>query len=254
MSIPKLETVQNEPFYAWFFAITAPMLLLNDNSELNEIWMYESNKNRTLEESREGIDESWGIKSRQEHIETINRLINLDVHGHGIRDAFDRIAFSGPQELDEVEQRMTDEQQRNEFRYHRMTYDLVGDARFFGFDLARASFLTRHATILQWLSEEEVLFYLSVIAHRIQQLFPDWDTYHKSYILGRNWWCYTVEDYGPELILNKGDFGGFNAFFQCLTQPRAPVWSSLPFDMVLPRYEAPSSLYEQEQEQEESEA
>ena len=254
MKSQKLDKIKDQPCYNWLLAVTAPMLLWSWGTDWSQIWMATEFRDGSFEENRKPITESWGIQNHDDLVETINRLLSLDMHGYGGRGFFDQIALTGKHKQQEIIDNLESDQLRDEFRFHQMAYDLVGNCRFFGFDLMRATYLSRHGFVSGWLSEDEMLFFLSYAARKIQYLFPDWATYHSSYILGRVFWRYSVNDEGPEILFTDGSFTCYSQFYSCLNLPNAPVWDSLPFDLQLPIFDAPESLFLKAQEEQKEEA
>nr|WP_159063701.1 DUF1266 domain-containing protein [Thaumasiovibrio occultus] len=231
------------PHCRWWLAVTAPFSSWRSCCDWDHLHICHST---SKEEHLEGLDESWGITSRKELHHMIRRLAHGEVHADGDDHSFDRFLCSAPAQWRDFLASAKDEEQFNVRKFHEMTIRLVGRVGFMAFDHARATALVRWGHQLDWVTDEELAFLLSYVAHEVQRHYLNWDQYLHSYALGRSWWVYTInESQTAEKLLNGGNDQGsisYRRYLNAFKSDTMPDYENLPFNMPLPHLDVPESL------------
>lgn len=135
-----------------------------------------------------GLQEQWEINNREDALETLNALLNLEKTA----------------ELNEVLAHHHDSKELIELQTsiaEGLRTDLVqvqATTSTYAWDLCRLVSLAKWCYWLQYISEEEMWKYLNEAAIKASSLGNGWDDYTVSFLLGR-----AIHGFGIESIINE---------------------------------------------------
>jgi len=146
-----------------------------------------------------GLDEWWGINSREDLLDSLKRL---KIGGH--RKSFSRLgkkvrALSDKEYNEVVQVLKTKEEYKdrlNEIKIVRQYYKKLGRKGILGWDYSRYICLCRWGCVVGYITEEEAWEKIMPIAEVLQKKFNSWRSLGKNYLIGRRFWSYkeTLED------------------------------------------------------------
>jgi hypothetical protein len=233
------------PYCQWWLAITSTQISYNRNwFDYHRPGMIRDDmdpQQQILE-----VGEAWNFTDRKGLHQAIYSLATAQTHGNIWQDELARRACSSAQSWQRRIESTDDPVARGEMHYLDTIYRHVGIAGFRGWDYSRGSFLVRSGYAADWVTAEEFAFLLNFLARQIQYHFNNWSHYLQSFIYGRTYWQYLVDEDPDEqnlpYLLNNGFGLGVSRFFQQIeNDPDCPI-PSLPWDIPLPQLTIPDSL------------
>ncbi len=236
----------NAPYVRWWLAMTSPQISYGRHSyDYERLGMTRDQGIEASELWRQELVEIWGIEHRFEWLEMIFRLAEARVHGQTWRSEFGRRACLTSSEWQQRVSEVAGVVAQAEMRFLDTTYRQVGVVGFQAWDYCRATFLVRAGYELEVFSQSELAYLLNFIGQRVQAHFHSWEHYIKSFILGRTYWQYSVQD-DPEKsisgLLNDGLYQAVSEFFYNLKQDKEALIFAIDWQTPLPSLMMPDSL------------
>ncbi|ENA9695781.1 DUF1266 domain-containing protein [Salmonella enterica subsp. enterica] len=222
------------------FALSSPMEVLNEDCLPSH-----SSPKMYLGMKRFDLKSSWGIKNRDELLQTIYRMTD---HGHATQlDRLYRRWFcSTPQEWQEY----TDTRDEGDRIYARFVADTAmccGESGIRSWDYVRMGFLCRMGVLNQWLTEEESLWLQSRIQVRALSHYSGWLQYFAAYSVGRLYWQSPDGDNLPllrEVLARKAFDNAGRRMVSELIAGKDSFYATLPWRYLNHYPECPDTLQE----------
>ncbi|CAM3916218.1 hypothetical protein VA7868_03315 [Vibrio aerogenes CECT 7868] len=228
----------------WWLATTSPQI--SYNRPLLQYHLPAMSESLDKQEWLNNIDDSWGISDRKGLHQTIYSLVTAQTHGSIWQNELSlRACCSDREWAAHVNQKSMIH--RGEMQFLDALYRHVGMSGFRGWDYCRGSYLTRFGLYTGWVTEEEFSFLLNYISTQIQRYFNNWQQYLQSFIFGRSYWQYLVDEDPDEdnlpYLLNDGFHLGVSRFFEQIEDdPDCPI-PELPWNVTLPELDVPETLH-----------
>jgi hypothetical protein len=179
---------------------------------------------RDIKEKTEILSEGWGIDSREDLFETLERI---DSSGHRTKfQMWGSYVWSlSEEEYQQVlASKTNDEQTQQYIRIARQYYEQLGDKGLYGWDYSRYIRLCRWAYVAGYISEQEAWEKIMPVARMLQKKFDSYADLGRNYLIGRQFWS------GGESERNGWEY---DDAFQRLREMRSSPWNRFDWDMDL---------------------
>ena len=210
------------PARAWALATSAVLTELN--RERHDLLAGGPRTEERIREWRENLVEWWGVESRADLLETLERL---DADGH--RREFERLGAALERMSDAeiralLESRGYDDEVSQKVEVVTRWYGRLGAKSLLGWDYARYVALCRWGYLVGYLSEEEAWARIMPVARRLQRAFTSWRELGENYLIGRQFWSLRE-------TRTSGDL--YEAAYRKLLEDPGSPWSRLPWNTDL---------------------
>ena len=210
------------PARAWALATSA--VLTERNRERHDLLAGGPRIEARVREWRENLVEWWGVESRADLLETLERL---DADGH--RREFERLGAALERMSDAeiralLASRGYDDEISQRVEVVTRWYGRLGAKSLLGWDYARYVSLCRWGYLVGYLSEEEAWARIMPVARRLQRAFTSWRELGENYLIGRQFWSLSETRESGRLTEE--------AYRKLLEDPKSP-WTRLPWDTSL---------------------
>jgi len=174
------------PARAWALGTSA--LLTERNRERHDLLAGGPRTEERAREWRENLVEWWGVRSREDLLQTLEWLA---AEGH--RREFERLgaelARLGDDEIKALlASRGYDDEATQKVEVVTRWYGRLGAKSLLGWDYARYVALCRWGALVGYLSEEEAWARIMPAARRLQRAFGSWRELGENYLIGRRFW------------------------------------------------------------------
>jgi hypothetical protein len=179
---------------------------------------------KDIKEKTEILSEAWGIDSREDLFETLERI---DSSGHRTKfQMWGSYVWSlSEEEYKQVlASKTNDEQTQQYIRIARQYYEQLGEKGLYGWDYSRYIRLCRWGYVAGYISEQEAWQKIMPVARMLQNKFDSWSDLGHNYLIGRQFWS------GEQSERNGWEF---DDAFQRLCDMRSSPWNRFDWDMDL---------------------
>ncbi len=150
----------------------------------------------TREEMLDFLIDTWGIKSRDELLDSMKR-----VSQRGIRSKYEKLKREQnwpllrrlslrDQLLEKIDPKYKIKQQYRRQFVNDHAED-IADKSLMGFDLMRVISLARWGAGAEYLTEDEAWNWIMPTAQKLQQAYTSWKDLGDSYVIGRQFWSHS---------------------------------------------------------------
>lgn len=223
----------------WLYALSAPMVALNANSDPSYTSERFYERPTTVD-----LEDSWGLHNRHELLEMLRRMTD---HGHAadLQPAYWQWERCLPSEWQALLHRLSPQDVAlHEFASR--TYGECGSGGIHAWDLGRMGFLLRCSVLNGWLDPLDSLWLHSRLAVRARYYYRSWNQYVAGFLAGRAYWnCLgnSPENLARELDRQGGYARNVDITHELFREARS-FFAHLPWDMPLALPERPESLQE----------
>ncbi|KAJ52368.1 hypothetical protein BD780_001197 [Clostridium tetanomorphum] len=208
----------------WGYAVGA--ILAEYNDQEIDLLGGSARDEESIEESREGLSEWWGIEDRDDLLDTIEELKN-GLHNKIFMDIKNRIDHLNDEEFKEEMNSFPNPEHKRDLEVIRKYSKEVGQVGILGWDLSRLISITGWGYISGYLDYNEANDIIMETARVVQRKFSSWEQIGKNYLIGYEYWSGdSPKDITGGLFMR-------NQIYKCLIKDSESPYNTLDWNLNL---------------------